>query len=156
MEVMNVVIWFLIICSVIVHGLSIPLGKLGFFIPRTLSRAVSSMSVDPEPFYVPEGAEDATTDIEQRLRRRPGWSRTGGDSLPNRVVRIGRSIIRSGETSRNQSRSNMHTPMPLSAAPTIVRGEEESAQPSAATSSGDVGLQRTIRFPDEEPAKVKP
>lgn len=155
MEVMNVVIWFLIICSVIVHGLSIPLGKLGFFIPRTLSRAVSSRSADPEPFYIPEGAEDASTDIEQRLRRRPGRSRTGGDSLPNRVVRIGRSIIRSGENSRSQSRSNVHTPMPLSAAPTMAR-EEVSAQPSAAASSGDVGLQRTIRFPDEEPAKVKP
>lgn len=150
-EVMNVVIWFLIICSVVVHGLSIPLGKLGFFIPRTLSRAISSRSEDPEPFYVAEGAEDATTDIEQRLRRRPGWSRTGGDSLPNRVVRIGRSIIQSGSNSRSGSRSNVHTPHPLSAAPTVAREEGTNAGQSAAASTADVVLQRTIRFPDEEP-----
>lgn len=159
MEVMNVAIWFLIICSVVVHGLSIPLGKLGFFIPRTLSRAISSRSDEPESFYVAEGAADATTDIEQRLRRRPGWSRTGGDSLPNRVVRIGRSIVRSGTNSRSQSGSNVHTPVPLSTAPTMARDEgasrEASAMASAAASTGDVGLQRTIRFPDEQPVKAK-
>jgi NhaP-type Na+/H+ or K+/H+ antiporter len=154
-EVMNIVIWFLIICSVVVHGLSIPLGKLGFFIPRTLSRAISSMSEDPEPFYISEGAEDATTDIEQRLRRRPGWSRTGGDSLPHRVVRIGRSVIQSSSNSRNHSRSNVHTPMPLSTAPTIAR-EDPSTEGSASASAADVGLQRTIRFPDEEPRASKP
>lgn len=154
-EVMNVAIWFLIICSVIVHGLSIPLGKLGFFIPRTLSRAISSRSEDPEPFYIAGGAADATTDIEQRLRRRPGWSRTGGDSLPNRVVRIGRSIIDSGTNSRSQSRSNTHTPMPLSTAPTVARGEGPSAEQSAAASAADIGLQRTIRFPDEAPVGTR-
>jgi NhaP-type Na+/H+ or K+/H+ antiporter len=147
MEVMNVVIWFLIICSVIVHGLSIPLGKIGFFIPRTLSRAVSSApNDDPQPFYVAEDGEDATTDMEQRLRRRPGWSRNGGDSLPNRVVRIGRSIIRSGDDSRSHSTSNVHTPVPLSTAPTMARGDGEAV----ASNTGDVGLQRTIKFPDEE------
>lgn len=158
-EVMNVVIWFLIICSVIVHGLSIPLGKIGFFIPRTLSRAISARSDEPEPFYVAEDAEDESTDIDQRLRRRPGWSRNGGDSLPNRVVRIGRSIIRSGDNSRNQSTSNVQTPVPLSAAPTVARGEGggagDSAGGSAAASTGDVGLQRTIRFPDEQPVGAK-
>lgn len=155
-EVMNVVIWFLIICSVIVHGLSIPLGKLGFFIPRTLSRAISARSDDPEPFHIAEGAEDAMTDIEQRLRRRPGYSRSGGDSLPNRVVRIGRSLVQSGSTSRSQSRSTVHAPMPLSTAPTVARSEGVGAGPSAAASSADVGLQRTIRFPDEEPVGSKP
>ena len=153
-EVLNVVIWFLIICSVIVHGLSIPLGKLGFFIPRTLSRAISSRSDDPEPFYV--SGEDATADIEQHLRRRPGWSHTGGDTLPNRVMRIGRSIIRSGNNSRAPSTSNMRTPVILSRAPTMARGEGASGEPSAAASTGDVGLQRTIRFPDEPPVNAMP
>lgn len=153
-EVLNVVIWFLIICSVIVHGLSIPLGKLGFFIPRTLSRAISSRSDDPEPFYV--SGEDATADIEQHLRRRPGWSHTGGDTLPNRVMRIGRSIIRSGNNSRAPSTSNVRTPVILSRAPTMARGEGASGEPSAAASTGDVGLQRTIRFPDEPPVNAMP
>lgn len=41
-EVMTVVVWFIGICSIVVHGLTIPLGKLGFYLPRTLSYAVSS------------------------------------------------------------------------------------------------------------------
>lgn len=41
-EVMRVVIWFLAICSIVVHGLSIPLGKLGYHLPRTMSLALSS------------------------------------------------------------------------------------------------------------------
>jgi hypothetical protein len=41
-EVLLVVIWFLAICSIVVHGLSIPVGKLGFYLPRTLSTALSS------------------------------------------------------------------------------------------------------------------
>ncbi|KAK6596704.1 sodium/hydrogen antiporter [Botrytis cinerea] len=43
-EVISVVVWFLTICSIVVHGLSIPLGKLGFFLPRTLSRAFTSQA----------------------------------------------------------------------------------------------------------------
>ena len=40
--------------------------------------------------------------------------------------------------------------MPLSTAPTIAR-EDPSTEGSASASAADVGLQRTIRFPDEEP-----
>ncbi|KIW79221.1 hypothetical protein Z517_05833 [Fonsecaea pedrosoi CBS 271.37] len=48
-EVMRVVIWFLAICSIVVHGLSIPLGKLGYHLPRTMSQALSSERDDDEP-----------------------------------------------------------------------------------------------------------
>lgn len=41
-EVLEVVVWFLVVCSIVVHGLSIPLGKLGLYLPRTISTAVSS------------------------------------------------------------------------------------------------------------------
>ncbi|KAK4580529.1 hypothetical protein LTR86_000732 [Recurvomyces mirabilis] len=44
-EILNVVIWFLAVCSIFVHGLSIPLGKLGFYLPRTISTAISSERV---------------------------------------------------------------------------------------------------------------
>ncbi|KAF5001183.1 hypothetical protein FGRMN_1207 [Fusarium graminum] len=40
-EMTRLIIWFLTVCSVIVHGLSIPVGKLGYLAPRTLSRVVS-------------------------------------------------------------------------------------------------------------------
>ncbi len=43
-EIMRVVIWFLAICSIVVHGLSVPLGKLGYHLPRTMSLALSTES----------------------------------------------------------------------------------------------------------------
>lgn len=36
-EIIFVVVWFLVICSIVIHGLTIPLGKLGFYIPQTLT-----------------------------------------------------------------------------------------------------------------------
>lgn len=41
-DIIEVVVWFLVICSVVVHGLSVPLGKLGFYLPRTISTAIST------------------------------------------------------------------------------------------------------------------
>lgn len=40
-ETIYIVVWFLVMCSVVVHGLSIPLAKLGLYLPRTLSSAIS-------------------------------------------------------------------------------------------------------------------
>ncbi|RSM07441.1 hypothetical protein CEP52_005258 [Fusarium oligoseptatum] len=45
-ETIRIVVWFLAVCSVVVHGLSIPLGKLGYLAPRTLSRVVSENMSD--------------------------------------------------------------------------------------------------------------
>lgn len=45
-ETTTVIVWFVAICSVVVHGLSIPLGKLGFYLPRTISR---SLTIDNQP-----------------------------------------------------------------------------------------------------------
>ncbi|KAH7089699.1 Sodium/hydrogen exchanger family-domain-containing protein [Paraphoma chrysanthemicola] len=156
MEVMNVVIWFLCICSIVVHGLSIPMAKLGFFIPRTLSNALSTQREDnDQAFYVSESTDGTQMDAEQRIRRRPGWSRSG-DTLPQRVVRIGRSIIPSGHNSGSTSRATSQAPVPLSAPPTMGRGETEGRR--KVVGSGNVDgdavqeerdVQRTIRFPDE-------
>ena len=57
-EVMNVVIWFLVCCSIFVHGLSIPLGKLGFYLPRTISTAISSERVSAAPSQARESDAD--------------------------------------------------------------------------------------------------
>ncbi|PHH61980.1 hypothetical protein CDD81_7671 [Ophiocordyceps australis] len=37
-ETIRVVVWFLTVCSIIVHGLSIPLGTVGYLAPRTFGR----------------------------------------------------------------------------------------------------------------------
>ncbi|OTA06653.1 sodium/hydrogen exchanger family protein [Trichoderma parareesei] len=41
----RLVVWFLAVCSVVVHGLSIPLGKIGYLAPRTLSRVLTESSM---------------------------------------------------------------------------------------------------------------
>ncbi|PSS00558.1 Sodium/hydrogen exchanger family-domain-containing protein [Coniella lustricola] len=54
-EAVLVIVWFLCICSVIVHGLSIPLGKLGYYLPQSLSRGVSEepdTSGGRPPFHI--------------------------------------------------------------------------------------------------------
>lgn len=82
-EIMNVVVWFLVICSIVVHGLSIPLGKLGFYLPRTISIAISQDASEPT-FRVSESPTVTTSS------QRP-------------VYRIGRSIIRSHPNSKPAS-----------------------------------------------------
>ena len=40
MEVMRLVVWFVIMCSIFIHGLSIPVGKLGFTIEQTVEHII--------------------------------------------------------------------------------------------------------------------
>ncbi|KAJ5807976.1 hypothetical protein N7474_009245 [Penicillium riverlandense] len=47
-ETIRVVVWFLAVCSIVVHGLSIPLGKLGYLAPRTFGRVLSE-NLSDEP-----------------------------------------------------------------------------------------------------------
>jgi hypothetical protein len=48
-DIMRVVIWFLAVCSIVVHGLTVPLGKVGYHLPRTMSQALSSEREDDQP-----------------------------------------------------------------------------------------------------------
>ncbi|KAJ6188880.1 hypothetical protein N7519_003788 [Penicillium mononematosum] len=41
METIQVVVWFLVICSIVVHGLSVPVGKAGYNLPATISNVIS-------------------------------------------------------------------------------------------------------------------
>ncbi len=77
-EIMNIVVWFLVVCSIVVHGLSIPLGKLGFYLPRTISIAISQDGMEPD-VHVAESPTPASSGQASRLP----------------VYCIGRSIIRS-------------------------------------------------------------
>ena len=139
------------------------MSKLGIWLPRSISRAISSQREDsPEPFHIRENAEDATEDIDEGLRRRVGAnSSTASDLLP-RVRRIGRSVIRSNPPSQPHSRAPSQGPIALSgvpASPTSVVQEGKKDDPSENHTSGDplrsntpqaIQLnQRAIRFPDE-------
>ena len=96
-EVFTVVIWFLAICSIIVHGLSIPLGKVGYHLPRTISSRVSSQSRtssherDPNEPEVPFHINRAVHDVETQMQPRQRGER---DEPARPVFRIGRSTIK--------------------------------------------------------------
>lgn len=95
-EVMRVVIWFLAICSIVAHGLSIPLGKMGYNTGRTMSQALSSERDD----------EQGTTSLTQgsgsrryQLRRRRGHGNQNLEQPPRaEVFRIGRPRIAASTT----------------------------------------------------------
>ncbi|KAF2688749.1 hypothetical protein K458DRAFT_292502 [Lentithecium fluviatile CBS 122367] len=133
MEVTHIVVWFLVICSVIVHGLSIPMSKAGFWLPRTLSRAISSRREDsPEPFHV-EMDPDTAQAPEPRLRLRPGANSTSASAttLPQQVHRIGRTAIRSDSSSTSEQPENSDVSAPINLPTTTLRFQEPSGKPSS-------------------------
>ncbi|QUC17038.1 uncharacterized protein UV8b_01279 [Ustilaginoidea virens] len=90
-QTIKVVVWFLTVCSVVVHGLSIPLGKLGYLAPRIhriLSESLSDTLSNPNSIH--------------RRRRIPGLGRflsaSPGDAenLAARVRRGSVPITRTG------------------------------------------------------------
>ncbi|KAK3321088.1 Sodium/hydrogen exchanger family-domain-containing protein [Cercophora scortea] len=149
-EVVRVVVWFLAICSIIVHGLSIPLGKLGFYLPRTLSGRVSgAASTDRDaaapPFRL---GSRATTFVTDRLRSRrnstdetpPGGAAGAGPSPINPVYRIGGTVIPANPTAISTGLSSGRD-----------SGQLDSITAVAVTvGSPPAPAGRTIRFPDEE------
>ncbi len=120
------------------HGLSIPLGKLGFFLPRTLSRAFSSQQNESGSFQV---GDQVRTPPLGALRERMRKHNHSGQSTPRsasgsrQLYKIGGSVIRDGHATAS------------SASPT----ELNNIRPSTPR---DVAAERTIRFPDDEPAHI--
>ncbi|KAK7539845.1 Sodium/hydrogen exchanger family-domain-containing protein [Phyllosticta citribraziliensis] len=172
-EVMMVVIWFLIICSIVVHGLSIPVGKLGILIPRTLSQAVSS-EADPSepanPFSIRSltdasihtyfrGSNAANPRQSDASTPRTESTATGSNLLPRPIYRIGGSVMNKN-LQRQQQRRKSRSSLPDAPLPHVQGGVDEAEQmPSNAQSMAPSRLsvneegeptlaERTIRFAD--------
>ena len=75
-EIIEVVVWFLIICSITVHGLSIPLGKLGFYLPRTISTAISTERISATQSMARSQDSDRQEPVPLRQRRPVSEERT--------------------------------------------------------------------------------
>lgn len=130
-----------------VHGLSVPLGKLGFAIPRTLSRARADASEPQLPF------------------QRPGSSRSFVVSSPRQVVRLGRPIVASGGSrASSRAHSNVRSPPPEKVTadaldePFMLQSTDEAPgtsphdrpdAPPRSTASEPNIRNRMIQFPDE-------
>lgn len=104
-ECIEVIVWFLVMCSIIVHGLSIPLGKLGFYLPRTLSTAMSSERASASQNMArgqsqERGEVEAAADARRMLpsfRRRPTTSERGPPLASSHSIHwIPRSFARAG------------------------------------------------------------
>ena len=83
-EMMDVVVWFLVLCSIVGHGLSIPLGKLGFYLPRTISTALSTDRLSFAQSTARDTSEsdpdrDGARDLASVFRRR---RQPDGDATP--------------------------------------------------------------------------
>jgi hypothetical protein len=80
-----------------VHGISIPLGKLGFYLPRTISAAVSTDRLSRRSTEDPARSDDEISSQEStlagRFRRYRDDTSGSSSSLPRSFYRLGKSII---------------------------------------------------------------
>ncbi|KAE8134034.1 putative Na/H antiporter [Aspergillus pseudotamarii] len=101
-EAIDVVVWFLVICSIVVHGLSIPLVKAGYHLPRTISHALSVGSTpdaEPVPIANVQHTHSTATQDNNRGRKRPSAPRST-------TLQIGRSVIKAQLTDQQQLGTN--------------------------------------------------
>ena len=152
-DIMRVVIWFLTICSIIVHGLSVPLGKLGYYLPRTFSSARDSRDETEDATSRFRGAAEPSFRLGEPIsftssthagvatgRKNPvsqRWPRGGGNGGgggPERpVFRVGGSVVpgkRGGERGE--------PPLFLRSAPMIIDPKNDNEKSSQ--SQNDVGV----------------
>jgi hypothetical protein len=172
-EMMDVVVWFLVLCSIVGHGLSIPLGKLGLYLPRTISTALSSDRLSfaqstARDTSESEREQDGARDLASVFRRRrpadgdatstPGDLSRSPTEPPTDVARDtvkpadsgGALAARSGLAAANSQKNS--TTRPVISAPTnpraIGRAIHNVAGSAHAQDSAE-RLHRSIRFGDE-------
>ncbi len=134
----------------VVHGLSIPLGKLGYYLPRTISRGLPSPTTEGgtiSSFHI--GARMSST-IPFRRTRTSGRSsldtslpRESPANMPQPIFRIGGSVIPS------RPRPDVVDPDRTDNSDANTLREPDKA--NMTVSSAAVVAARTIRFPDEPP-----
>lgn len=131
-DTVTVVVWFMVVCSVVVHGMSIPLGKLGYMAPRTLSRALSGETSDSgnnSRLFLPGFGRRITTTKDDNA------------SNPENTPRGRGSSSRAASSSRPPTDRPLVLETGLNNTPTIP---DRIGTPKAS-------LRREIRFPDEVP-----
>jgi sodium/hydrogen antiporter len=145
---LTIVVWFLAICSIVspppshhriytntaaqvVHGLSIPLGKLGFFLPRTLSRAFTSPAETSARSSFDRPRAPSLAVLRERKKRT-------NNSRSSRSARSTGPLVTAGGVVSRGDRSGTATPA-------------DADIPSTPQTPPAVAKKRTIRFPDSDP-----
>ncbi|OXN03192.1 hypothetical protein CDV58_07593 [Aspergillus fumigatus] len=132
-EAVDVVVWFLVICSIVVHGLSIPLVKAGYHLPRTISSVLSTSSpTDPDPVPIANISHTHSTATRGASANR-GRKRGPGREPPEPTVfQIGRSVIRPTPSTEQQQIGTGNAEEPARPVNLIAHDCETGAIPAAA------------------------
>lgn len=164
-DAMTVVVWFLAICSIIVHGLSIPLGKIGYHIPRTISSALSTSgeNIEPQNVHLHESPYSASAQGPTGLHHRKNPHdpplgtafRLGGSKIacdnnsggqtplgePSRPINFGRTV----GTQQNSPRDSSELSKQILAEEgrAVVAGEKEQEGISGGTANARRDQHRT-------------
>ncbi|KAI2704638.1 hypothetical protein CBS147354_9632 [Penicillium roqueforti] len=110
-ETIRVVVWFLAVCSIVVHGISIPLGKVGYLAPRTFGWVLNETLSD-EPRAVE--ARRRIPMLGKYLVRKPSDVESG--HARRTIVISGNPLeaaAASNATSNVEAASGMATPVPV-------------------------------------------
>ncbi|KAK6084092.1 sodium/hydrogen exchanger family protein [Seiridium cupressi] len=153
-ETVTVVVWFVAVCSVVVHGLSIPLGKLGFYLPRTISRTLTMDETDdPQPSFRMRGRLSGmfppSRTIGSISRSRNSTTQNSPDASRSAsaqpVYRIGGSVIRNANPAVDNDSQTFVPPSRLEAG----MGSGGTSTPREPQLQSSAVPNRTIRFGDE-------
>lgn len=135
----------------VVHGLSIPLGKFGFFLPRTISRALASSSAaneEPQPFRIGGRIQNPVSLLRDRRNRR-GASSTSSSARAS--LDQPRPIVVRGRANPDQPLSDSGSVRHVyHVGGSVIPPRDLPEMPPASVPN------RTIRFPDEDPHDVPP
>ncbi|KAJ5710530.1 Cation/H+ exchanger [Penicillium malachiteum] len=97
-----IVVWFLVICSIVVHGLSVPVGKAGYALPRTLSTVITTSTAETNDAVsisnVPHTHSTATPLDDDSSSFRARRRRQNSSPTPP-LFRLGRSVVPSSSPS---------------------------------------------------------
>lgn len=142
----------------VTHGLSIPLGKLGYYLPRTISRSVTE-----DPAATGEGSR-APFHIGSRVN-------SIGLRLPTFTTATAASSRRNSRDTRSPAPSRADSVRPVWRIGGTVIGEhsrdDDVVDGDVGNGSGNVGTatpptvafdptNRTIRFPDDDDVAAAP
>jgi NhaP-type Na+/H+ or K+/H+ antiporter len=147
-ETVRVVVWFLAVCSIIVHGLSIPLGRIGYLAPKTFSRVISE-NVSDASGLPGRGILPA---IGRRLTSRKDEESCNA-AVRGKVIPSNKSNVPSGANSRAQSRA--HSPSRAEVGSSADDAQLSDLPPSSSNLGANDAApkppgERVIRFPDEQ------
>lgn len=151
-ESITIVVWFLAVCSIIVHGLSIPLGKLGYLAPRV--HRVLSESRSENLSYQNSIEAAGRTHVIRRCVSVHGEDAEGAN-LAARARRGTASIIRTsrgvvptnvGETDLEEARNRVS---PGSDSTNVLEGEQ-TCRPDGAGEAGPSGTRTRARSATRE------